>query len=187
MNDAQLLAGITRQNHDDFAEFVSRYMLPIMNFIHRYFSNHAQVEDIAQDVFLKVWQHASQWQPKADSSPRAWLYRIAYNRCVDLLRQQKITNNEIDTLVSYITPEQLLLDSKKQQQINQAMQQLPERQRTALYLCTYQGLSNKEAAETLAISIDALESLLARARRHLRNQLLSENEVETDEKRSVNE
>ena len=133
MNDAQLLAGISRQNHDDFAEFVSRYMLSIMNFIHRYFSNHAQVEDIAQDVFLKVWQHASQWRPKADSSPRAWLYRIAYNRCIDTLRQQKITSNDIDTLANHITPEQLLLDDSKQQQVTLAIQQLPERQRAALY------------------------------------------------------
>ena len=69
--DAQLITGIARQNHQDFAEFVLRYMISIMKFVRRYFHNHAQVEDIAQDVFLKVWQHAAQWQAKTGGSPRA--------------------------------------------------------------------------------------------------------------------
>jgi RNA polymerase sigma-70 factor (ECF subfamily) len=187
MNDVQLLAGITRQNHADFAEFVSRYTQPIMNFVYRFFPSHAQVEDIAQDVFLRVWQHAASWHPKDASSPRAWLYRIAYNRCIDLLRQEKNISNDVENLVSHITPELTLLENKKQQQVKHAMNQLPERQRTALYLYTYQGLTNKEAAETLGISVDALESLLARARRQLRNQLISDSEVETNGKRSINE
>lgn len=186
-NDAQLMAGITRQNHDDFAEFVSRYMLSIMNFINRYVENRAQVEDIAQDVFLRVWQHAKLWQPQTGASPRAWLYRIAYNRCMDILRQHKPDGDDTDKLVSYITPEKLYFENDKQQQVKQAIQQLPQRQRTALYLCTYQGLSNKEAASTLDISVEALESLLTRARRQLREQIQIKNEVEIHGKKSINE
>lgn len=185
--DAQLLAGIARQNHQDFAEFVSRYLFAITKFIRRYFHNHAQVEDIAQDVFLKVWQHAAQWQVKTNGSPRAWLYRITYNRCIDLLRKQKPATEDVDNLVSHLTPEKILMDDAKQAQFKHAMAQLPERQRTALYLCTYQGLSNKEAAETLAISIDALESLLSRARRKLHEQLHSFNEGQNDRDKAINE
>jgi RNA polymerase sigma-70 factor (ECF subfamily) len=186
-NDAKLIAGITRQNHDDFAEFVSRYMLSIMNFIHRYIGNRAQVEDIAQDVFLRVWQHAALCKPRAGTSPRAWLYRIAYNRCMDILRQHRQQTDDTENLVSYITPEKLYIENDKQERIKQAIDQLPERQRTALYLCTYQGLSNREAANTLDISVEALESLLTRARQKLRKQIQTQSEVETHGKRSINE
>ena len=186
-DDVQLVEGIARQSHQDFAEFVNRYMLAIMNFIHRYIHNYVQVEDIAQDVFLNVWQHAAQWQAKPNGSPRAWLYRIAYNRSVDVIRQQKSNTNDIENLVTHITPEKILSDDNKQQQVALAMQGLPESQRTALYLYTYQGLSNKEAADTLDISVEALESLLSRARRQLRKQLTPNSEVEHDGEQSINE
>ncbi len=185
--DAQLLAGITRQNHQDFAEFVSRYMHMIMNFIYRYIDNRAQAEDIAQDVFLGVWQHADSWRPHVGATPRSWLYRIAYNRCIDILRKKKPDSDDTDNLVSYITPESLCIENSRQKQVRTALQSLPERQRTALYLCTYQGLSNKEAASTLGVSVEALESLLARARRQLREYMRTNYEVETDGKKSINE
>jgi len=185
--DAQLLAGIARQNHDDFAEFVSQYMLSIMNFVHRFFSSKSQAEDIAQDVFLKVWQNAKSWKQKESGSARAWLYRIAYNRCIDLLRQQKPQVDMTDNLSTDITPEKILLNDSKHKQLNNAIAALPERQRTALSLCTFQGLSNKDAAKTLAISVDALESLLSRARRQLRKQLSLETKNEMNGGKAINE
>jgi len=185
--DAQLLAGIARQSHDDFAEFVSQYMLSIMNFVHRFFSSKSQAEDIAQDVFLKVWQNAKHWKHNEAGSARAWLYRIAYNRCIDLLRQNKPQTDDTDNLSTDITPEKILLNDSKHKQLSAAIASLPERQRTALSLCTFQGLSNKDAAKTLAISVDALESLLSRARRQLRKKLTLETENEMNGGRVINE
>ena len=79
------------------------------------------------------------------------------------------------------------MDDFRQKQLKVAMGQLPERQRTALYLCTYQGLSNKEAAATLAVSVEALESLLSRARRQLRKQLHSFKEDINHGDKAINE
>jgi len=186
-NDVQLIKGIARQNHDDFAEFTSRYMLPIMNYVHRYIQNRSHIEDIAQEVFLKVWQKAYQWKSQKAGSPRAWLYRIAYHQCIDLIRQQKPQTEEIENLADYTTPEETLLNELKEKQFNRAMESLPERQRTALYLYTYQGLSNKEVASTLAISIDALESLLSRARRQLRKNLKLNTQSEIERGTAINE
>lgn len=151
-----------------FAQLLASQLPPVIAFIKRYIKEHAQAEDIAQETFIRVWQHAQQWQQR-DTSPRSWIFRIAYHLCIDVLRRQKLTTDETETLVELQSVEETVIANNQQQHLRIAMASLPERQRTALYLCAYQGLSNKEAAAILNIGVDALESLLARARRSLRD------------------
>ncbi len=167
-HDAKLLAKIASQHHKAYNEFVTRYLQQIFKFVKRYISQPAQAEDITQDVFMRVWVNAASWKKTAQGSVRSWLYKIAYNRCMDELRQKRDFDDNAQDPVHAITPEQLAIERDNDRQINLAVAQLPERQRTALYLCAYQGLSNIEAAASMQISIEALESLLARARRQLR-------------------
>lgn len=167
-HDAKLLAKIASQHHKAYNEFVTRYLQQIFRFVKRYIAQTAQAEDITQDVFLRVWMSAASWKETAQGSVRSWLYKIAYNRCMDELRQKRDVDDSTEDLAHVITPEQLAIERDNDRQLNLAIAQLPERQRTALYLCAYQGLSNIEAAASMQISIEALESLLARARRQLR-------------------
>lgn len=162
------LQQIAQGDHQAFAQLLAAHLPAVLAFIKRYIKEHAQAEDIAQETFTRVWQHAGQWQPR-DTSARSWIFRIAYHLCIDVLRRQKPTTDETDVLVELHSPEHALIAHNQQQHLQIAMQALPERQRTALYLCAYQGLSNKEAASILDIGIEALESLLARARRTLRD------------------
>lgn len=163
-----LLQQIAQGDKEAFAQLLATHLPAVMAFIKRYIKEHAQAEDIAQETFFRVWQHASQWQ-RRDSSPLSWIFRIAYNLCIDVIRRQKPTTNEIDELVEMHSPEQTIIAHNQHAHLRNAIDALPERQRTALYLCAYQGLSNKEAAAIMELGVDALESLLARARRSLRN------------------
>ena len=167
-NDARWLRQIAQGDKDAFAELLCAHLSSLLAFVKRFVPEQAEAEDITQEVFTRIWEHADRWQQR-EQSPRSWFFKIAYNLCIDFLRKQKDTTDTLDTLISPDTPEQALHVSQDKTLMNNAMDTLPERQRTALYLCAYQGLSNKEAASIMAISTEALESLLARGRRTLRN------------------
>lgn len=155
-----------------FTDFLQRHLQPLVMYIKRYVPQTSDAEEIAQESFTRVWSHAQRWQA-SEAPAKAWLYRIAYNLCMDFWRR--------DTRYESLTEEPTLagnLDQKldhadRQALLSELIAGLPERQRTALWLCTYQTLSNSEAASVMQISIDALESLLARARRSLRKRLIS--------------
>lgn len=158
---------IAKGDKHAFAQLLSAQLPSLLVFIKRYIKEPAQAEDIAQETFLRVWQRAADWQPR-EHSPRSWIYRIAFNLCIDTIRRQKPTTDALHELIDAHSPEQHTIDNNQHQHLHSAMAQLPERQRTALYLCAFQGLSNKEAAAIMKVGVDALESLLARARRSLR-------------------
>ncbi len=169
-DDAELLAGIAGGDERAFRLFLGRHLSAILAFARRYVRTHADAEDIAQEAFTRVWLNAGRWQA-GQAPPRSWLHRIAYHLCIDELRRSQPLTGASDHRVAEHTPESALVHEACQQRVRQAVRSLPERQRTALWLCAYQGLSNKEAAATLQTSVEALESLLARARRTLREKL----------------
>lgn len=170
--ETQQLQQVAQGDKHAFAQLLSAYLPSLLVFIKRYIRDPALAEDIAQETFLRVWQRAGDWQAR-EYSPRSWIYRIAYHLCIDLIRKQKLTTDDLEELVTSQTPESEAIDRNQNQHLRQAMDRLPERQRTALYLCAFQGLSNREAAVILEVGVDALESLLARARRSLRNYFIS--------------
>jgi RNA polymerase sigma-70 factor (ECF subfamily) len=133
-------------------------------------------EDATQETFLKVWSNAHQWQPgKAKVS--TWLHTIAHNICIDHIRKDKSPFEE--TLSGNQNTDDQLDDDRHamSKQTFNALNALAETQRTAIVLCYYQGLSNKDAAQVIGVSVPALESLLARGRRALKKVLLPGGEV----------
>jgi RNA polymerase sigma-70 factor (ECF subfamily) len=132
----------------------------------------ADAEDIAQEAFIRVWRKASDWQDR-QLPPHSWLYRITYNLCIDELRKRKPESDVDDhyDLSSEDSPESNIYQQQKDKLLAAAFTTLSEAQRTAIALCNYQGLSNKEAAGVMDITVEALESLLARGRAKLRKQL----------------
>lgn len=169
-NDKALLARISQGDKAAFSVIMQRHLKPVILFVMRYFSSRTEAEDIAQEVFIRLWCKAPVWQDK-EVSVKAWLYRVAYNLCIDQVRKQKL---EYDTdcdesLVDESAFIEKLIGAEAELAVQKmALDNLSERQRTAIMLCAVKGLSNKETAIVMGISLDALESLLARARRKLK-------------------
>jgi len=180
--DPQLMASIAQGNKAAMAEFVTRHIKRIKDFALRYVGPYGDVDDVVQETFFRVWRKAPQWQDKK-LPPMNWLYRIAYNLCIDTIRKRKLqvsideleekTSNEKQEIVSPVAglPENNIANMQTKETLAIAFDTLPERQRTAMILCHYHGQSNGEAALIMNLSIDALESLLSRGRRKLRAQL----------------
>ena len=135
-------------------------------------SKHA-AEDAAQETFLRLWRHAARWKPQG-AKFETWLYRVATNICVDQLRKTKRDAPEDaapERADSADRQDQTIFLRERRFAIDEALAQLPDRQRLAITLCHFQEMSNIEAAEVMEVSVDALESLLARGRRALKENL----------------
>ena len=169
--DAGLMLRISTGNKPAFTELARRHMPSMFSFAVRYVQR-SEAEDIVQEALTRIWLKAQQWQDRG-ASPRSWLMRIVYNLCMDSLRKQPMLSEQVsDELVATGNgPEQYYDQDTKQQQLQIAMQGLPERQRSAIMLTVYHAMSNREAAEVLEVSVDALESLLSRGRRGLKQNI----------------
>ena len=131
-----------------------------------------EAEDVAQEVFLRVWRQAPLWKPGAARFD-TWMHRVALNLCYDRLRRRKETPqaDPPDSPDPGPGPDRGLAAADAGHAVSEAMAALPPRQREAIVLCHYQELGNIEAAELMGVSVEALESLLSRARRALRGRL----------------
>jgi RNA polymerase sigma-70 factor (ECF subfamily) len=134
--------------------------------------NTGEADDIAQEAFTRVWLHADTWRgDKARFS--SWFYRIVANVAIDRARQRKATSDiEWESIADEApTADVVVADRQAASRIQSAVMALSERQRVALTLCYFEGFSNQQAAEILGLHIKALEGLLVRARRTLKEQL----------------
>lgn len=130
-------------------------------------------EDAVQETFLRLWRNAAKWKPQG-AKFETWLYRVAMNYCLDQLRKAKREAPEDaapEQADKADRQDQAIFLRERRFAIDEALARLPERQKLAITLCHYQELSNIEAAQIMDISVDALESLLARGRRALRDAL----------------
>jgi len=135
----------------------------------------ADAEDVAQDVFTRLWIYGPKWQD-GKSAFTTWLYRIVVNCCNDHLRKNRNTGGEVPKDLASGDPssEAMLSQRETDQRVRAALAQLPERQRIAVTLCYFQGLTNPEAAAAMDMHIKALEGLLVRARKAMRGMLEEE-------------
>ncbi|MFD1987078.1 RNA polymerase sigma factor [Mesorhizobium newzealandense] len=145
---------------------VARKLPRILALAVRMLGDAAEAEDIAQETFLRIWRHASGWR-RGNAHFDSWIHRVTLNLCYDRLRRRRewVT----DDLPEMVDPS-TLPDAHPQEdalRVEQALQGIAPRQREAIILVYYQEMSNIEAAATLQISVDALESLLSRGRRSL--------------------
>ena len=153
---------------------VDRELAPLITFAYRILGDRAESEDVAQETFLRLWRTARRWQPKA--KVRTWLTRVAYNLSIDRIRGRKPTDSidGAELPATGVGPSSALQRDQVADVVEAAIAELPERQRAALALVHYQEFSNIEAAKMMGVSVDALESLLARGRRSLRSALVDQ-------------
>ena len=151
---------------------VARKLPRMLALAQRMLGDAGEAEDVAQEAMLRAWRQAPGWAPgraKFDT----WLHRVALNLCYDRLRRRREipTDAVPDRRDEGAAPDRGLLAADVGAAVNSALARLPDRQREAIVLCHYQELSNIEAAGLMKISIEALESLLSRGRRALRQAL----------------
>ena len=170
--DETLMLRVAEGDHAACQQLAERHLGRILAFAARTLGDRAAAEDIAQEVFARLWIHAKRWQP-GPARLSTWLHRIALNLCLDYSARKR--EAQLDDVPEPIDPSKdaatRLHEHQLQQRVNAAMQTLSPQQRAAITLCHFEGLRNAEAAEVLGVSVEALESLLARGRRVLRERL----------------
>ncbi|HWA89285.1 MAG TPA: RNA polymerase sigma factor [Rhizomicrobium sp.] len=170
--DTDLVARAGRGDRAAAQALMARHLPKMMTLARRMLGSQAEAEDAVQEAFLKLWTHAARWQP-GKAKFETWLYRVTMNKCYDRLRRRPAA--PLDEAAEVVDPappaDSVLENSALAGEIEAALAALPERQRAAILLCHHQERGNIEAAEILGISVEALESLLARGRRALRARL----------------
>ncbi len=158
----------------------------VFNVCLNYLQNTHDAEEVTQDVFVKI--HSKLDSFKAESELKTWVYRIAVNQSLDFLKAKKRKkrfgfhlfirtdmNEDAGVFSSFDHPGVQLENKEATEHIFKAINQLPERQKTALLLKSMEELSQNEIAEVMELSLKAVESLLSRARANLK-EILKNNE-----------
>ena len=147
----------------------------VLGMARRILDDAVEAEDIAQETFLRVWKAASRWE-SGRAKVSTWIGRIAINLCYDRLRKKREVLT--DTLPERHDPtpdqENQYVQGETSDRLVKAIRKLPDRQMQALELVHFQEMSNIDAAEIMSVSVDALESLLARGRRKLKTLLIKD-------------
>jgi len=179
----ELMVRIGKGDEDAFEILVNRHQTSILNLTYRFIGDRTQAKDLAQEVFIRVWQNAKSYEPKAKFT--TWIYRITANLCFNELKSARrkkwfscnwsheVDEQTFEETLADSTPsaEDLLLEKERSRQISDALQSLPENQRMAIILKRYDGLSYQEIGQIIGCSVSAVESLLVRAKRALQEKL----------------
>ena len=180
--DVRLMRLVARGDTAAFEELIERHQALVSGTGARMLGSNSDVEDIAQQVFIRVWKSAGRYVPRAKFT--TWLLKITRNLVFNELRRSKrraYVPIQIDPNAEEIplkdeaaqSPDASLLETELQQAIDKSIAELPETQRMAVILRRYQGLSYEQIADVLDLSVPAVKSVLFRARTELRAQLSS--------------
>ena len=178
--DVGLMRLVSRGDTSAFEKLIERHQALVTGTVARMLSSNSDVEDIAQQVFIRVWKSARRYVPRAKFT--TWLLKITRNLVFNELRRtkrhahvplQSEPGAEDPPLKDETNPapDASLLKSELQRTIEEAILQLPETQRMALVLRRYEQLSYEQIAEVLDLSVPAVKSVLFRARSELRSRL----------------
>lgn len=171
-SDYELIKAIGAGDIVAFEMLIDRYRGPVLNFIFKYTGDRFGAEDIAQEVFLRIYRRASKFEPRGKVS--TWIFKIAYNLSVNELsrRSRFAPMTCIDDYGAVPLESNDARLKELAQEMMEAIVHLPEKQRAALLLRVNEDLSYAEIGNVLSTSIASVESLLFRARENLRKVLI---------------
>ena len=179
--DAQLMLRVREGDESSFALLLERHRTPVVNFLHRMVQNRAVSEELAQEVFLRVYRSRASYEPTAKFT--TWLFRIATHLALNWIRdRQKEHRHEslseeliegVERQVPDRQPsiEQAMIYEVRLQEVRNAIEALPEKQRAAVLMHKYQGLDYSQISGALNCTESAVKSLLFRAYETLRSRL----------------
>ena len=179
-SDWEILARVAAGETELFRLLVERHQDRLVGLCRRLLGDGEAARDVAQEVFVKAFRKAGQLEPRGQLY--TWLYRVAMNHCLNRLRRRKLvrflplarpateTEAEADLDPPYdgVDPLAALEARRRWQATREAIDALPPGQRAVLVLARFEGLAYREIAETMGITVKAVESRLVRAMRHLR-------------------
>ncbi|MFC7049730.1 RNA polymerase sigma factor [Emcibacter nanhaiensis] len=170
ITDEALILRVGDGDRTAYKILMDRHLRMNLAFATRLLGNPHEAEDVMQEAFVRVWKHAANWDPSRKTRFTTWFYRVVMNLCLDVKRKRR-PSVDLSEATEVEGDEQaadgLLEEKQRAERVAEALDKLPERQRSAVILCYLQGKSNKEAAEILEVSVNALEALLVRGRRKL--------------------
>lgn len=173
VNDAELVSRAQSGDRNAFSELVRNHARGVMNVVYRMCGDALIAEDAAQETFIRAWQNLSSYRPQTPL--RSWLYRIAFNAGMDMLRKEKrILPNDIEEMQladERPGPEFLVSQRERTVLVQQAVLSLPDASRAVVVLREYEGMSYHEIAEALDIPIGTVMSRLNYARKALKEKL----------------
>lgn len=168
MEEASVIALVRSGNADAFADIIEHYQTPIQRYLYRLTGDYDLAQDLAQDTFIQAYKGIL--KTNAEISFRAWLYRIATNNVYQHRRRKRLISfinfsrlkNEAEVSVDCETGETIA--------IQEALNKVPQEQRTCLVLHLVEGFKYKEIAQTLNISEDAVRMRVARGKEVFRRE-----------------
>jgi RNA polymerase sigma-70 factor (ECF subfamily) len=181
--DVRLMLQVRRGDAAAFAELVARYQNRLLTVLEHVVGSREQAEDLAQDVFVRVFKARERYEPEAKFS--TWLFTIANNVASNALRSRSrrrevgvpegngsdstpMALDQLAKAASGFMPTRALDKAEQAEVVRQAVAALSERQRMALLLAKFEGMSYQDIAETMDLSVQAIKSLLSRARVNLK-------------------
>jgi RNA polymerase sigma-70 factor (ECF subfamily) len=186
-SDVQLMLDVKAGDEQSFELLLQRYRTPLVNFLYRMVRAREEAEDLAQEVFLRVYRARKDYVPSAKFT--TWLFRIATNLALNSVRDNRRQRMEVsldapvtvdaedgdekvmDIAEKHPNIEQYMVEESRKKMIRHAIDKLPEKQRAAVLLHKYQELDYGDIAKILECSESALKSLLFRAYETLRVEL----------------
>ncbi len=176
--EAKIMADVAGGDLSAFKTLVELHHKPLINFIARYTGDRDSAEDIAQEVFLRVFKAAKTYKPQAKF--RTWLFTIATNLCLNEIRGSKSSPKFVDlsdlheypaVVSAAFSPQQAAENVEREMAVRKAIGNLPENQRIAILLRQYHEFSYAEIGKIMGLTVPAVESLIQRARQSLKKSL----------------
>jgi RNA polymerase sigma-70 factor (ECF subfamily) len=171
-DDDDLMARYAAGDQSAARALAIRHTPRLLAVARRMLADAAEAEDVAQEAMLRLWKIAPDWRP-GEAKVSTWLHRVAANLCIDLLRKRRRLSAEEapETADDAPSAQARLEQADRAAALREALDALPDRQRAAVTMRHFSGLSNPEIGESLGVSVEAVESLLARGRRALAQRL----------------
>jgi RNA polymerase sigma-70 factor (ECF subfamily) len=182
--DFELLKAAAGKDADAFRLFMARYQERVYGLVCRFTGDRETARDLVQDIFLKVYCAAGSYTP--DAGVFTWLYRITANHCINCMQSRKrdplyaaeedaaLTPGVLSAVSRAATQETALEQQERARMVRQALDSLPLRQKMAITLLRFEGLSYKEISQVLECSVSAVESLVFRGMDALKKTLGAE-------------
>lgn len=167
--DDDLLAAYAAGDRRAAQELSTRLVPRVLGFATRMLNDRAEAEDVVQESMLRLWRIAPEWR-HGEAQVSTWLFRVAANLCTDRLRKSR-RSRPLDDAVDPEDPSPGVVDAletgDRAKALQEALAQLPDRQRQAVVMRHLEEMSNPEIASAMDMSVEAVESLTARGKRAL--------------------